>query len=99
MFFSVVNIIIIAKEVLKAHNAYRRTHAAPELHLDGKMICDAQKFAQEIAYKGMLQHQSSDILARKGLGENIGMSCAPLRNGPLSYGKIVKMAKNVAKRW
>jgi len=89
----------MAKEVLKAHNAYRRTHAAPELHLDGKMICDAQKFAQEIAYKGMLQHQSSDILARKGLGENIGMSCAPLRNGPLSYGKIVKMAKNVAKRW
>ena len=94
-----MNIIILAREVLKAHNAYRRTHGSPDLHLDGQMTCDARNFAQEIAFKGVLQHQSSEILARKGLGENIGMSCAPVQDGPLKYGRIVTMAKNVAKRW
>lgn len=90
---------LMAKEILKSHNTYRRTHASPPLHLDEQMTCDAQTFAQEIASKGILQHQKSTILATKRLGENIGMSCAPKLSGPLSYGRILKMAKNVAKRW
>ncbi|KAM7442049.1 hypothetical protein ABFA07_008966 [Porites harrisoni] len=94
-----VNIKIVANEVLRSHNAYRRTHGSPDLHLDDQMICDAQKYAEDIAFKGVLKHQSSQILAKKSLGENIGMSCAPVRDGPLSYGKIIKMAKNVAKHW
>ena len=94
-----VNIKIVANEVLRSHNAYRRTHGSPDLRLDDQMICDAQKYAEDIAFKGVLKHQSSQILARKSLGENIGMSCAPVRDGPLSYGKIIKMAKNVAKHW
>lgn len=91
--------MIVAKEVLKSHNAYRRTHASPEIHLDNQMICDAQTFAQEIAHMGILQHQASEILAKKKLGENIGMSCAPMRSGRLHAGRIIQMAKNVAKRW
>ena len=94
-----MNIKIVANEVLRSHNAYRRTHDSPDLHLDDQMICDAQKYAEDIAFKGVLKHQSSQILAKKSLGENIGMSCAPVRDGPLSYGKIIKMAKNVAKHW
>jgi len=90
---------IVAKEILKSHNDYRRTHAAPPLQLDVQMMCDAQTFAQEIAARGVLKHQKGVILARKRLGENIGMSCAPARGGPLSYGRIMKMAKNVARRW
>ena len=84
---------------MKAHNAFRRTHGSPDMQLDDQMICDAQTYAKEIAYKGALEHQSSEILARKGMGENIGMSCTPARNGPLKYNKIVRMARNVAKRW
>ena len=96
---SPVSTKVVAKEILKSHNDYRQTHAAPPLQLDVQMMCDAQTFAQEIAARGVLQHQKSVILARKRLGENIGMSCAPAQGGPLSYGRIMKMAKNVARRW
>lgn len=94
-----VYVIIIAKKVMKAHNSFRRTHGSPALQLDEKMICDAQTFAQQMALKGVLEHQSSEILARQRVGENIGMSCTPARNGPLNFEKISRMVGNVAKRW
>ena len=51
-----MNIKIVANEVLRSHNAYRRTHGSPDLHLDDQMICDAQKYAEDIAFKGVLKH-------------------------------------------
>ena len=63
------------------------------------MICDAQKYAKKMSSKGVLEHESSAVLARRGLGENIGMSCMPARNGPLNNQRVERMARNVAKRW
>ena len=90
---------MIINEILKTHNAHRRTHGSAPLTLDHQMTCDAMKFAQRLAHKRTLKHQSSQVLATKGLGENIGMSCAPAVKGNLLGGKILRMARNVAKRW
>jgi len=84
---------------MAAHNSVRRTHGSPALQLDEQMTCDAQHFAQQMASRGVLEHQSSSTLSRKRVGENIGMSCTPARNGPLSFQKIKRMVGNVAKRW
>ena len=99
LFPTSVYVIIVANDVKKTQNAYRRVHGSPDLRLDDHMMCDAQNYAQKMASKGVLEHQSSAILARRGVGENIGMSCVPARNGPLTYLKVQKMARNVAKRW
>ena len=99
VFIILVYVVIVAKAVKAVHNAYRRTHGSPAVQLDEQMTCDAQKFAQQLAFKGVLEHQSSTILARKRVGENIGMSCTPARNRPLTFQKISKMVGNVAKRW
>ena len=94
LFPTSVYVIIVANDLKKTQNAYRRVHGSPDLRLDDHMMCDAQNYAQKMASKGVLEHQSSAILARRGVGENIGMSCVPARNGPLTYLKVQKMARN-----
>lgn len=53
-------------DILKAHNSYRKNHAAPALKWSSKLEANAQKWAKELAKKGYLQHAS-----QSEEGENI----------------------------
>ena len=55
------------KDCLDAHNEYRRQHGAPALKWSSKLAADADKWAKDLAKRGVIQHTSS-----RDQGENIG---------------------------
>lgn len=55
------------KDCLDAHNEYRRQHGAPALKWSSKLANDADKWAKNLAKRGVIQHASSS-----DQGENIG---------------------------
>lgn len=69
-------------DILKAHNSYRKNHAAPALKWSSKLEANAQKWAKELAKKGYLQHAS-----QSEEGENI----ACLKGAELTGGKATEM--------
>jgi uncharacterized protein YkwD len=56
------------KEVLKAHNGYRKLHCASALRLDRNLNKKAQKYAQHLADIDQRVHSHT-----KGVGENLYM--------------------------
>ena len=54
------------KDALDTHNEFRAKHGAPTMKWSSKLEARAQKWANEIANKGYLQHDS-----QKEDGENI----------------------------
>ena len=55
------------RDCLDAHNEYRRQHGAPALKWSSKLANDADKWARDVAKRGVIQHSSS-----RDQGENIG---------------------------
>ncbi|XP_068724156.1 uncharacterized protein [Montipora capricornis] len=58
-------------EGLNAHNLYRHRHKVPPMLLDRKVCDDAQRYAAELATKGLFQHAPN----LNGMGENLSMGC------------------------
>ena len=58
-----------SEECIKYHNIYRERHKAPPLTHDPVLSKAAQKYAEELARIGKMQHSKD----RKGVGENLGM--------------------------
>ncbi|CAH8824432.1 unnamed protein product [Trichobilharzia szidati] len=54
------------KEAIRAHNDLRALHGCPKIQYDSKLASDAQKWAENLAKKGYLQHSQAD-----GYGENL----------------------------
>ena len=54
------------KDSLDAHNEFRGKHGAPSMKWSSKLASNAQKWAEDLAKKGYLQHAN-----QKEEGENI----------------------------
>ena len=59
---------------LSAHNEYRARHGAPPLKWSNKLQQNAQKWAEEIARRGRMQHaelkeEGENLAAKKGENE------------------------------
>ncbi len=54
------------KDALEAHNDYRGKHGAPAMKWSSKLEANAQRWADDIAKRGYLQHDN-----QKAEGENI----------------------------
>lgn len=48
------------KEALDTHNAYRKIHGAPALKWSNKLYQNAQRWADQLARRGSLQHESQN---------------------------------------
>lgn len=55
------------KDCLDAHNEYRRRHGAPALKWSSKLASDADKWANDLAKRNVMQHSST-----RDQGENLG---------------------------
>ena len=63
------------KDCLDAHNEYRRDHGAPPLKWSSKLANDADKWAKDLARRGVIQHFSS-----RDQGENIAYKSCIMTN-------------------
>jgi uncharacterized protein YkwD len=59
-----------SKNVLQAHNAYRRRHCAPPLQLDASLNQRAQDYAQQLSNTNRFEHSKN----RNNIGENLYMN-------------------------
>ena len=57
-------------EALDAHNKYRAVHHSQPLIIDDKLAADAQNYAENIAKRGVLEHEF-----KIDDGENLAMKC------------------------
>ena len=56
------------KQILDAHNAYRKKHCVGEVTLDDELNQSAQKYADEMASTNIFEHSDQDVV-----GENLYM--------------------------
>ena len=47
-------------DILKTHNSYRKTHGSGTLKWSNKLQNNAQRWAEKLAKKGYLQHESQN---------------------------------------
>lgn len=59
---------LLQKQILNAHNAYRKKHCVSEVVLDEDLNRSAQKYADELAKTNIFDHSDQDIV-----GENLYM--------------------------
>jgi glioma pathogenesis-related protein 2 len=74
---------------LSQHNAYRSAHRTPALNVDESLNVSAQKYANQLAAKGVFEHSGAP-----GIGENLFVlhTTAPGVN-------VGNLAKHVVKSW
>ena len=71
-------------DALNAHNQYRSKHGAPPLKWSSKLESSAQRWANQLAKKGYLQHDKQQVE-----GENL--ACMKGRcNSPIEKIKVYK---------
>lgn len=56
------------KQILNAHNTYRKKHCVPEVELDDELNRSAQKYAEQMALTNYFEHSDQDVA-----GENLYM--------------------------
>ncbi len=61
------------KEILAAHDAYRKQHHAPPLEWSDKAAAAAQKWVNKLAAEHVLKHGEHE-----GMGQNVAMSSSTL---------------------
>ena len=59
------------QEGLKMHNKYRADHHVPELELNKELCEIAQKYAEELAKKNIMQHSHAKFKGIASMGENL----------------------------
>ena len=68
------------KDCLDAHNEYRRQHGGPALKWSSRLASDADKWARNLAKRGVIQHAST-----RDQGENIGYKSGKSKSISLSF--------------
>lgn len=67
---------------LTEHNFYRGIHQSVPIKINKDLVMEARKFAQTLAARGNLVHESPDVLNRLGQTENLGMVCSKVKVSP-----------------
>lgn len=47
-------------DILKTHNSYRKVHSAPALKWSNKLYQNAQRWADQLAKRGYMQHENQN---------------------------------------
>ena len=81
------------KDSLDAHNEFRGKHGAPSMKWSSKLASNAQKWAEDLAKKGYLQHanqkeEGENIACMKGEASQILLSLKSLRHGASYKSKL-----------
>ena len=76
------------REVLMAHNRFRKIHGTPEMRLNAKMNKEAQAYAELLARNGVknIRHSTD----RNDDGENLAYSCSSREDPSFNGVKVTK---------